>query len=493
MSTNGTFAQKTNREHTTDAIRRVSVVGLGKLGSPIVASFASQGYDTIGIDVNPVFVEALAAHRAPVTETGLQELIDSNKERIHTTADWRELVAGSDASFLVVPTPSDPDGSFSNRFVLSACEKLGAALRHKREFHLIVLVSTVMPGSSERLIIPAIEEASGKKAGEGFGYCYSPTLIALGSVIRNFLNPDLVMIGESDRRSGETLLAFYRKVLGERPEIHRVNPTEAELAKISINTFITTKISFANMLGMVAEGLGSVNVDRVTKILGSDSRIGPKYLKAGGSYGGPCFPRDNRAFSRVAELAGVETHIPRATDMTNSQRIESIVRKVEAALGGVPGRVGIVGMAYKLDTDVVEEALGIRLASLLARKGFEVVVHDSLAMRAARQALGESVEYAKSWAECFRHTRAVVITNPYRSMASAITGGMARGKTIIDCWRILPEASVRPRKPRAASAGAAGCRQPDYIEIGSANGHIRVGEPLPKRAPCVEQAICGDD
>jgi UDPglucose 6-dehydrogenase len=439
-----------------NAIQRPSVVGLGKLGSPIVASFASRGYGTIGLDVNPMLVDALAAHRAPVRETGLEELIAANRERISATSDWERLAAASDASFLVVPTPSNPDGAFSNRFVLEACENLGAALRRKKEFHLIVLVSTVMPGASDREIVPAIEFASGKKAGKGFGYCYSPTLIALGSVIQNFLNPDLIMIGESDPRSGALLESFYRTVVGERPAIHRVKPAEAELAKISINTFVTTKISFANMLGMVAAKLDGVNVDRVSAILGSDLRIGKKCLMAGGSYGGPCFPRDNRAFSRAADLAGVETYIPAATDATNRKQVLDIVRQVKNSLDGVPGRVGIVGMAYKLDTEVVEEAMGLRVAACLAAEGYRVVVYDPLALESARRVLGDSVGYAESVEECFESSRVVVIANPYRSLASEVTPEMAKGKTVVDCWRILPDAVGRPERGARPLARAVG-------------------------------------
>lgn len=412
----------------TNRIRRASVVGLGKLGSPIVASFASRGYETIGIDVNFGFVEALAAGRAPVNETGLQQLIDENAQRIFATTDWNELVQRSNASFLVVPTPSEADGSFSNRFVLDACAKLGAALRFKSGFHLVVVVSTMMPGSSEKEVIPALEEASGKKVGRDFGYCYSPTLIALGSVIRNFLHPDLIMVGESDRRSGAMLEAFYRTVVGDGPAIHRVNPCEAELAKISINTFVTTKISFANMLGMVAEGIGGIDVDRVTAILGSDARIGPKYLMAGGSYGGPCFPRDNRAFTLSADRAGVETFIPRATDATNREQIANIARQVAKTLGGQRGCVGIVGAAYKLDTEVVEEAMGIRLACALLKDGYRVVIHDPVALASARKTLGESVGYAETLAECLNLADLVVLTNPYRSMASQLEAEMAKVK-----------------------------------------------------------------
>jgi UDPglucose 6-dehydrogenase len=422
---------------TSGPIKRVSVVGLGKLGSPIVASFASRGYETVGLDVNPALVEALAAHRAPVSETGLQELIERNRERIFVTSDWNELIARSDASFIVVPTPSGADGAFSNAFVLAACEKLGAALRFKETFHLVVVVSTMMPGSSRNEIIPALERASCKDSGTGFGYCYSPTLIALGSVIRNFLNPDLIMIGQSDPRSGEMLESFYRTVVGCHPTIHRVNTAEAELAKISINTFVTTKISFANMLGMVADGLGNVNVDRVTEILGSDSRIGPKYLRAGASYGGPCFPRDNRAFSRAAELVGVDTDIPQATDRTNRKHITNVVQRVKAVLGGARGPVGIVGLAYKLDTDVVEEAMGIHVALSLANEGYTVLVYDPLAGASARNALGSTVSYAASLEDCIAPSRCVIITNPYYSLASESIRRIMMDRIVIDCWRVL--------------------------------------------------------
>ncbi len=439
----------------TSKITRASVVGLGKLGSPIVASFASRGYETIGIDVNRNFVEALAAGRAPVKETGLQQLIDEHAQRIFATTDWNELAQRSDATFLVVPTPSEADGAFSNRFVLDACERLGAALRSKSTFHLVVVVSTMMPGSSEKEVIPALERASGKKVGKGFGYCYSPTLIALGSVIRNFLHPDLIMIGESDRTSGSMLEAFYRTVVGETPDIHRVNPREAELAKISINTFVTTKISFANMLGMVAEGIGGIDVDRVTAILGSDARIGAKCLMAGGSYGGPCFPRDNRAFTRAADEAGVATYIPRATDATNREQIASVARKVAKALDGQPACIGIVGAAYKLDTDVVEEAMGIRLACALLKDGHRVVMHDPLALESARKALGETVSYAETPEECFEMADAVVIANPYQAMAPQIAAEAANGKPVIDCWRVLSNRPVGRRTPGRASRATA--------------------------------------
>ena len=434
-------------------IKQVSVVGIGKLGSPLAAVFASKGYPTIGLDVNSEYVQALHTHRAPVSETGLQELIDQNKERLSATSDWGKAVMGSDASFIIVPTPSGEDHSFSNRFVVSACKEIGAVLKAKKAFHLVVVVSTMMPGSSEKEIIPALEESSGKKAGVDFGYCYGPALIALGSVIHDFLNPDLLILGEGDVRSGEMFESFYRTVVGDKPSIHRVTLTEAELAKISLNTYITMKISFANMIGMVAHGMG-IRAEAVTGIVGSDSRVGKKYLKPGGSFGGPCFPRDNRAFSRAAELVGVRTYLPQATDLTNGQQVDHVAQRVRVALAGsTTKKVGIIGVAYKPDTEVTEEAMGMRLAHALKGDGIPLTIYDPLALAGAKKTFGDAVEYADSFERCVKDADVVVITNPYQFQ---VTTAMAKGKVVIDCWKAAQNTVCDPGVASALSASDIG-------------------------------------
>lgn len=419
-------------------IKTVSVIGLGKLGSPILACFASKDYQAVGIDVNLQNVRSIVDFKAPVKEPGLQEMIDINKERISATSDWNELILNSAVSFIVVPTPSVEDGSFSNDYAVAACNEIGKAIRGKKDFHLVVMVSTVMPGSSEKIIIPALENASGKKCGVDFGYCYSPTLIALGSVIKNFLNPDVVMIGESDINSGQMLENFYRSVFENEPKIQRVKPVEAELAKISLNTFVTTKISFANMLGQLCEKIPGANVDNVSKILGADSRIGPKYLKAGTAYGGPCFPRDNRALIRTAENLGVDVPIPKATDKVNRKQTELLLAKIEALLIKAPNKkIGVLGMAYKLDTDVIEESAGYHLVSKLISGNASVVIYDALAADAVRNAFGNKIEYASSLDDFLIKADFIVITNPYSDLALKINGQSVKGKIILDLWRVL--------------------------------------------------------
>ncbi len=276
---------------------RLSIIGLGKLGAPMAAVMAHKGHTVVGVDVNPAYVEAIQQGRAPVNEPGLDEMIEAQRERLSATTSYEDAILATDTTFIIVPTPSDPDGTFSMRFVLSAAERIGAALRKKKAWHLVVLSSTVMPGSTAGKLIPALETYSGKRCGEDFGVCYNPEFIALGSVIRDMLTPDMILIGESDPRSGDILETLYHGVCESRPRIQRMNYVNAELTKLSVNTFVTTKISYANMLAEVCETLPGADVDVVTSAIGCDSRIGRKYLKGAHGLRWPLFPaRQHRLF-----------------------------------------------------------------------------------------------------------------------------------------------------------------------------------------------------
>ncbi|HYT93579.1 MAG TPA: nucleotide sugar dehydrogenase, partial [Gemmataceae bacterium] len=272
---------------------KISIVGMGKLGAPMAAVMAHKGHTVVGVDVNPDRVAAVNRGRAPVEEPGLQQMIDANRERLSATPSYAEAVLATDVTFIMVPTPSDPDGPFSLRFVLGAAEQIGAALRLKPAWHLVALSSTVMPGSTGGALLPALEKYSGKQCGPDFGLCYNPEFIALGSVVRDMLNPDMILIGEFDARCGAILEELYTGVCDSHPRINRMNFVNAELTKLSVNTFVTTKISYANMLAEVCETLPGAEVDVVTSAIGCDTRIGQKYLKGAMGYGGPCFPRDN--------------------------------------------------------------------------------------------------------------------------------------------------------------------------------------------------------
>ncbi len=424
-------------------VQSVSVVGLGKLGAPMAACLAEKGFSVIGVDLNQTFVSQINEGKAPVQEPGLDEMLARNRDRLRATTDYAEAIAQSEVTFIIVPTPSEADGGFSLKYVLSCIEAIGAALRNKTSFHVVVVTSTVMPGSTDHVIRPALEQASGKQCGVDFGLCYSPEFIALGSVIRDMLYPDFTLIGESDPKSGAILEQVYQQLCTTKPPVSHMNLVNAELAKISVNTFVTTKISYANMLSEICDNLPGADVDVVTAAIGQDSRIGQKYLKGATGYGGPCFPRDNVAFGFLANTVGVNPAIAQATDTINRRQAARLAEKV---LSKVPAgaTVGILGLSYKPETNVIEESQGVALAKELLERGFTVVLYDPLALDNVRQLLGDQPQYAASAQACVQAATAVVITTPSPEFKKleptdfAATSSSQR-KLVVDCWRVLDQ------------------------------------------------------
>ncbi len=419
--------------------RTVSVVGLGKLGLPLAACLATKGFNTIGVDLDADKVDATNKGIPSIFEPGLEELLKSSHQRLSATQDIQEAVLGSEVTFIVVPTPSEPAGGFSLKYVLAACDSIGKALRSKDDFHLVVLTSTVMPGSTQDSVRSALEEASGKSCGTDFGLCYSPEFIALGTVIRDFLNPDFLLIGESDPVSGDTLESLYEQVCDNSPPVSRMSFVNAELAKLAVNTFVTTKITFANMLARICEQLPGAHVDTVTSALGLDSRIGPKYLKGAIGYGGPCFPRDSVALATLGTRIGAPVLLAEATHKANLEEVHRLADLVTSMLPP-SGVAGVLGLAYKADTDVVEESQGLLLAQALAEREVSTVAYDPAALDATEHVLGDSIRYATSAAECAQESDVLVITTPWEEFKNISSQALARRsspRVVVDCWRIL--------------------------------------------------------
>jgi UDPglucose 6-dehydrogenase len=417
----------------------ISVIGLGKLGAPMAACLAAKGFDVIGVDMDSHKIEAINRGASPVFEPRVKEMLAAGAGRIQATQDVKGAVLATTITFVVVATPSEPDGGFSLRYILPVCRKIGSALRCKDGFHIVVLTSTVMPGSTGGDVRAILEQTSGMHAGQGFGLCYNPEFIALGSVVRDFLNPDFLLIGESDERSGKTLVGIYRRVCDNEPPVARLNFVDAEIAKLAVNTFVTTKISFANMLARICERVPGSSVDAVTGALGMDSRIGPRYLKGAISYGGPCFPRDNVALASLAKRVGTPADIAQATDSFNRGQIRWLADLVQECLSDC-GTAGILGLTYKPHTDVVEQAPGWVLAQELTSRGVSVVAFDPAAVHNSNGFLTSRVEFASSATECIAKSDVVAIATPWPEFASIKSAKWARyplARTVVDCWREL--------------------------------------------------------
>ncbi len=370
----------------------------------------------------------------------MEDALAAGQDRLTATQSIEDAVRDSEITFIVVATPSEPNGGFSLRYVLPVCEAIGRALRSKSEFHLICLTSTVLPGMTGGPVWEALERSSGKQGGRDFGVCYSPEFIALGSVIRDFLNPDFLLIGESDPRSGALLESLYHQVCQNSPAVARMNFVNAEMAKLAVNTYITTKISFANMLARICEQLPDANVDVVTKAIGLDSRIGGKYLKGAISYGGPCFPRDNLALTYLAHELGAPADIAEATHRFNSSQVSWLADFVQRS--AVPGEtIGIMRLTYKPDTDVVEQAAGLLLAQELAGRAVPVVVFDPAGPRNVCAPLGNQARFTATAKECIALAGVVVLATPWPEFIGIPAVEWARHnppRTVVDCWRAFP-------------------------------------------------------
>ncbi len=411
----------------------------------MAACFASKGYKVIGVDVNLDTIEAVNKRRCSIYEPGLAKLIRECHDRLSATNNYKYAVENSEITFVVVPTPSEEDGSFSIKYVEAALVNIATALESKKTFHLVVLTSTVLPGVTENIVKPLIEKISRKECAVDFGLCYNPEFIALGSVIRDFLNPDVVLIGESDTKSGKILAEIYKRICGSGQTILKTTIYNAELAKISFNAFVTMKISFANTLAEICERIPGGNVDMVAQVLGSDSRIGRKCLSGGLAYGGPCFPRDNRAFSSVAEKVGCRARLSEAADEVNRGQIDRIINLVRQKLDEVKDKnIAILGLTYKPNTDIVEESASMKIAGALLEEGACLSVYDPAGKENARGILGENVKYANSMKECLEGVEFCIIATPWEEFKRLGVDNFAidakakpQRLKILDCWRIL--------------------------------------------------------
>ncbi|MEZ6139790.1 MAG: nucleotide sugar dehydrogenase [Zavarzinella sp.] len=422
-------------------ITNVAVIGLGKLGASMAAGMASRGFNVVGVDISQHAVDAVNAGKAPVQETGLAEMISANQERIRATMSHEEAICGSDISFVIVPTPSDERGSFSIQYAAYAFREIGKALAKHPGYHVVVLTSTVLPGSTRYALLPILEKYSGKKCGPDFGLCYSPEFIALGTVIRDFLNPDFYLIGEFDQKSGDYLEELDRKVCMKEPICRRMTIENAEIAKIALNSYVTMKISFANMLADLCERVPGGDVDAVSDAIGTDTRIGRKYLTGGLGFAGPCFPRDNVALSYFARQLGSECGLLEKNDHYNRNLSQRFVEKIQPYIKK-GSTVAILGLAYKPLSHVIEESQGIFLARALSDAGMRVIGYDPLAYEGAKSALQYRTLVTDDIQACLQDADIILVTTPDKIFLETPVEtyfGKSKEITVIDFWRFLKD------------------------------------------------------
>ncbi len=422
---------------------KISIIGLGKLGSPMLAIFAEKGFEVIGVDINSSIVNLINSGIAPFNEPQLQELLANNKGRYFATTKINDAVEQSDICFIIVPTPSDKNNFFINNYVISAVESIGGALKNKKGYMNVVITSTVMPGTTGTVIKNSLEKTSNRKIGKDLGLCYNPEFIALGSVVNDMLNPDMLLIGESDAKAGDMLKDIYLNTVESNPICHRMNWINAELCKLAVNTFVTTKISYANMISDMCDHLEDANVDIVTEALGSDSRIGKKYLKGGVAFGGPCFPRDNKAFVSMGDNLGVKTDLAKATDNINDYQTKRLLNLIKsfAPKGSI---ISILGIAYKPNTPVIDESPGLALARRLINEKFTVRLTDPQGILEPKNNLDLENTSFIDFKKAINGSHTMVLMTPWKDY-SDIDFSKLEISYIVDPWRIFDVSKLPSR------------------------------------------------
>lgn len=423
--------------------RYISVIGLGKLGTPFALAFASSGFEVSCLDVNKSTIKDLQSGRCSLYEKDVNQLLKKNKKRLHFPSSYDDMVDQSDLIFIIVPTPSEKNGSFSLKYILQVLNDLGLALQKKKRRHTIVITSTVSPQSMEKIALE-LEKTTKKKIGKELGLCYSPEFIALGNVIQNLINPDVILIGESDRESGDLLEKIRTAICKNKPGIIRTNWINAEISKIALNTYVTMKISFANMIARVCEQVSGADSNIVNGAVGSDSRVGTKYLKGGLGFGGPCFPRDNAALAEFITSLNQSAEIPESVQSFNRKQVDYTSQLIKKHISNKNKAVGILGLSYKPETDVIEESQGILLAQKLISKGYKVQAYDPAAMKNATKII-PTAEYVKSIGECVEKSDVIVVATEWKQFISFDWKNVKSKshKTIIDCWGCLNEGDFK--------------------------------------------------
>ena len=433
---------------------RVSVFGLGYVGCVSAASFAGDGHEVVGVDVNTGKVAAINEGRSPIVEPGLDELLArcTSERRLRATTDTAEAVRDSDVSLLCVGTPSHKNGSLDLSYLERVSEQVGAALKNKSAYHVVVVRSTVLPGTTHDVVIPALERTSGKKYGEGFGVSVNPEFLREGTALKDFRKPPLTLVGHNHAADASGTIALYQAI--DAPLIS-TSIRVAEMMKYTSNTWHALKVCFANEIGNLCKRL-DVDSHEVMDIFCRDEKLNLSayYLKPGFAFGGSCLPKDVRALQYRAKELDVELPVISSILPSNKLQIEHAFNQVMDT-----GRknIGLLGFSFKAGTDDLRESPIVILAEALLGKGCTLRIYDrnvSLArlVGANKDYIDRQIPHLSSLlcetiGEVVEQSEVVVVGNQSPEFADALMK-TRREQIVIDLVRVPVFGSLIPAEYR---------------------------------------------
>ena len=352
---------------------KISIFGLGYVGTVSAGCFAKDGHVVVGVDPVPAKLDLISKGLSPIVEAEIGEIISEvvKSGRLQVTADPNQAILSTDLSFVCVGTPSQNNGNLDLRYIRRICEQIGAALKLKSTHHTVVIRSTILPGTMRNVVIPVLEEFSGKVAGTDFGVCNNPEFLREGSAVKDFNSPPMTVIGEMDQSSGSILAQVYENL--DAPLI-RTDLQTAEMIKYVDNSWHALKVGFANEVGNLSKALG-VDGHRVMEIFCEDKKlnISPAYLKPGFAFGGSCLPKDLRALAYTAKLHDLE--LPILTSILPSNEIQ-LNRGLKLIMEKGHKRIGVLGFSFKAGTDDLRESPMIEVIERLLGKGYDLRIYD---------------------------------------------------------------------------------------------------------------------
>ena len=367
---------------------RISVFGLGYVGSVTAGCLAEMGHSVVGVEPNPTKLGMLNRGQSPIVESGLEEILKKfvASGQISATSDWAAAMAQTELAIVCVGTPSLASGNIDLSRVRRAAEQIGSALRGKKDYFRVVIRSTVLPGTVEDVVIPALECASGRQAGRDFGVCMNPEFLRESTAVHDFYHPPKTVIGELDSRSGEALAELYAKLPAP---LKRVPLRVAEMVKYADNSFHAVKVIFANEIGNICKEL-NIDSHRVMEIFCLDTKLNlsPYYLKPGFAFGGSCLPKDLRAINFEARSHNVDTPMLNSLLDSNKRQVSKVVNKLRDYRGK---KLGFLGLSFKGGTDDLRESPMVDLIETMLGKGFSVRIYDSYV--SLGRLLGANKEY----------------------------------------------------------------------------------------------------
>jgi UDPglucose 6-dehydrogenase len=406
------------RKWTNMKRERVSVLGIGYVGLCTAVAFASKGYNVLASTHSAEKAAKINKGIPPFHEPHLQKLLSTTIQNGNLTClvnQTEKAVLETDLTFNAVGTPSRPDGSVDLQFIEKSTHEIGKALKQKGTYHLVIIKSTVVPGTTQDTVKPILEKESKKKCGPDFGLCMNPEFLRQGSAFEDTLHTDRIVIGEYDKKSGDTLNSLYNDFYGKNtPPTIRTTLSTAELIKYSSNSLLATKISFINMIANICEKIPGTDVKTVATAMGLDKRIGPLFLKAGLGYGGSCFPKDVKALIAHSKSLNYTPALLEEVENVNKTQPLKAVQFCKEQLGNLKGKnMAVLGLAFKPNTDDMREARVIPIINQLTKEGANVTAYDPIAIPTAKTIFKNKIQYATSAVECLKNADCCILVTEW--------------------------------------------------------------------------------